>query len=207
MKVKVCGIKTLENIQLINNLRPDMVGLNFYEPSVRYLHENSATTKAFNNLNRDILKVGVFVNADLETIIEKTDHYNLDYAQLHGDEDEAFCKKVKQVIPVIKVFRINESFNWNILNSFKFVDHFLFDTATKNYGGSGKKFNWTELLDREIEVPFLLSGGIGPDDAEVLKSISHPSFIGIDINSKFEIEKGVKSDRLLEKFMREISKQ
>jgi phosphoribosylanthranilate isomerase len=186
MIIKVCGLKFEQNLIDVASLDIDMVGYNFYEPSPRYVQN------ALPNIPSTIKKVGVFVNASESTILQKTKEYNLDYAQLHGDESAAFCKKIKETIPVIKVFRIDDHFNWNHMKEFEFCDFFLFDTATKQFGGSGKQFDWSLLNNLDIKVPFLLSGGIGTDDLDSILKFSHPNFKGIDINSKFEISAGLK---------------
>lgn len=186
MIIKVCGLKDVQNLTDISQLNIDMVGYNFYKPSARYLDH------VLPDIPANIKKVGVFVNASLDAIKLKTALHKLDYAQLHGDESLSFCKEVKSFIPVIKVFSIDDDFNPDILKDFDFCDMFLFDTATKNFGGSGQKFNWNILYQYDIKIPFLLSGGIGPNDVDEILKIDHPLFMGIDINSKFEISPGMK---------------
>lgn len=200
MIIKVCGLKFEQNLIDISALDIDMVGYNFYEPSPRYVQ------KKLPNINSHIKKVGVFVNASESFILQKVKEYNLDYAQLHGDENPEFCTKIKPCIPVIKVFRVKDQLDMNFLNSFEFCDFFLFDTATKQYGGSGKKFDWSLLNEFDIKVPFLLSGGIGVEDLDDILKISHPKFEGIDINSKFEISPGLKDIDKVKFFVDEIKK-
>lgn len=200
MIIKVCGLKSEQNLLDISALDIDMVGYNFYEPSPRYVQNKLP------NISSHIKKVGVFVNASESFILQKVKEYNLDYAQLHGDENPEFCTKIKACIPVIKVFRVKDQLDMNFLNSFDFCDFFLFDTATKQYGGSGKKFDWSLLNEFDINVPFLLSGGIGPEDLDDILKISHPKFVGIDINSKFEISPGLKDVDKLKFFVDEIKK-
>ena len=198
MIIKVCGLKEAENILSISKLSIDMVGYNFYAPSPRYLDILTPT------LPKHIQKVGVFVNASVDIIRQRVDTYGLDYAQLHGDEDLAFCADVASFIPVIKVCRVDETFDAMAISAFDFCDYLLFDTATKAYGGSGKKFNWEILHTFDIQIPFLLSGGIGPDDVNEIKQFSHPFFRGIDINSKFEISPGVKDVSLIGDFIEKL---
>jgi phosphoribosylanthranilate isomerase len=200
MIIKVCGLKFEQNLIDISALDIDMVGYNFYEPSPRYVQNKLP------NINSNIKKVGVFVNASESFILQKIKEYNLDYAQLHGDENPEFCTKIKTFIPVIKVFRVKDQLDMNFLNSFDFCDFFLFDTATKQYGGSGKKFDWSLLNEFDIKVPLLLSGGIGPEDLDDILKISHSKFVGIDINSKFEISPGLKDIDKVKFFVDEIKK-
>ncbi len=198
MIIKVCGLKFEQNLVDLSSLDIDMVGYNFYEPSPRYVQNKLP------NISLQIKKVGVFVNASESFILQKVKEYNLDYAQLHGDESLEFCKKIKDIISVIKVFRVTDQVDVELLQTFEFCDFFLFDTATKQYGGSGQKFDWSILNDLEIKVPFLLSGGIGPDDIEDILRISHPKFVGIDLNSKFEISPGLKDVDKVKFFVDEI---
>lgn len=186
MIIKVCGLKFEQNLIDVASLDIDMVGYNFYEPSPRYVQNTLPIIPS------KIKKVGVFVNASESNILQKVRDYRLDYAQLHGDESPEFCKKIKETIPVIKVFRIDNFLISDHMNEYEFCDFFLFDTATKQFGGSGQKFDWSLLSELDIKVPFLLSGGIGPDDLDDILKFRHPNFKGIDINSKFELSAGLK---------------
>lgn len=201
MIIKVCGLKDKENILAISNLNIDMVGYNFYPQSPRFVEQDLPS------LPNHIKKAGVFVNADIETIAEKVKRYKLDFVQLHGNETLEFTKMVHTITPVIKVFGIGDSFDFKLIDEYQFCEYLLFDTASKNYGGSGKKFNW-EIIDKlNIKTPFLLSGGIGPDDIAIIKNVSHPYFVGIDINSKFELMPGIKSFDLLKTFIDNFDKK
>ena len=200
MIIKVCGLKDAENLLELCKLNISMVGYNFYAPSPRYVDH------LLPDITDKIKKAGVFVNASLDEIKEKKELYNLDYAQLHGDESVAFAKEVKFFVPVIKVFRINDQFDSAILQLYNFCDYFLFDTATDKFGGSGQKFEWKILNEWEINTPFLLSGGIGPGDVDGILKIVHPQFKGIDINSKFEVSPGIKDVEMVRNFVTEVRK-
>ncbi len=201
MIIKVCGIKTKENISFLSKSKIDMVGLNFYRPSSRYI-DDDIEINIFDKLGDHIKRVGVFVNEKASAIFEISQRFKLDYVQLHGDEDANFCSKVAEQIPIIKVFRIDETFHFeSSLADYSMATYFLFDTQTKNYGGSGKKFDWEKLKQYSGDIPFLLSGGIGPDDASQILDIDHPKFIGIDINSKFESQPGIKDRNLVLPFV------
>ena len=195
MIIKVCGLRDPANLLDIAALNIDMVGYNFYEPSPRYLNHSLPA------ISPGIKKTGVFVNSSLSTIQEKVSAYQLDYAQLHGDESVAFAEKVHSLLPVIKVFRIGPEFNEDELKASEFCDFFLFDTDSKYYGGSGHKFDWSRIEALDIKVPFLLSGGIAPEDSIQILKINHPLFAGIDINSKFESSPGMKDVALIRKFI------
>ncbi len=204
MIVKVCGIKTEQNIRDIAKLHIDMIGLNFYRPSVRYVDE-SVDPLLYDMLDDPVSRVGVFVNMEIDDLLDYVDEYRLDFAQLHGDEDVDYCRALSKQIPVIKVFRIAEGFEITEVLAFDFVNFVLFDKDSKNYGGSGQKFEWDILKEYPLSVPFLLSGGIGPDDVDLVKSMVHPHFVGIDINSKFESEPGVKDIDMVRRFLEEVN--
>ena len=198
MIVKVCGITSDTNYQAITKMDVQMVGINFYDLSKRFI--NGVNLGRKNHEKR----VGVFVNSSIEEILRWKHEYKLDYAQLHGDEDAQFCQRVSGILPVIKVFRVDNQFSWSEVNGFECAEYYLFDTKTKRYGGSGKQFNWAMLHDYPGSTPFLLSGGIGPDDVEAIQSVGHPLMEGIDINSKFEDSPGKKNIELIQKFIKEL---
>jgi len=203
MVIKVCGIKTKENIELISKLEVDMVGLNFYPPSVRYI-EPEFPAVHFDILPDEIKRIGVFVNETKKNINLIAEKFKLDYIQLHGDEDVDFCRSLAKNHKIIKVFRIDDNTDFNKISEFSFADYFLFDTATKHFGGSGKKFDWSRIDLYNGNTPFLLSGGIGPLDDELVKSYTHKQYIGIDINSKFESTPAVKDSEKLTPFIKAI---
>jgi len=200
MITKVCGLRDKENIKNVCASDIDMIGLNFYPLSSRYVAAYDEETIAV--IPNYIKKVGVFVNAELSFITDKIRTYKLDYVQLHGDEDISYCEEISKLCRVIKVFRIDDSFDWTVVPSFSRVaEYYLFDTKTPAFGGSGKKFGWDILENYTEATPFLLSGGIGPADAIMINQFQHPQFVGIDINSKFEIAPAVKSKQLIDTFL------
>lgn len=200
MIIKVCGLKFPENHNSLGALEMDMIGINFYKPSKRYIGDEKLA------IIKGQLRVGVFVESTKEVILNAIDKHKLDFAQLHGDEAVERCQHIQKYIPIIKVFRISPEFNWSSTEAFEFADYFLFDTATEKFGGSGKKFDWNYLSNYRGSTPFLLSGGISPEDADRILSIDHPQFKGIDINSKFEISPGIKDIKKVEYFIKEIRK-
>lgn len=192
LKLKVCGMKDPDNIADLTKLNPDFMGFIFYEKSPRYA--GGLDPKIVRALPEDLKKVGVFVNASEESILAKAEAYNLDYVQLHGDENPAFAKKLQNHgLKVIKVFRIADTLPPDMADFAQSADLFLFDTDTKAYGGSGRKFNWELLRQSEIPRPYLLSGGIGPDDVKDVLLLDLPGMIGIDVNSRFETAPGMKN--------------
>ncbi|ELY1979914.1 phosphoribosylanthranilate isomerase [Flavobacterium psychrophilum] len=195
MKLKICGMKYPENILEVSTLLPDYLGFIFWEKSSRYFDLEIP------KIPESIKKVGVFVNATLEEILLKIKKYNLNLVQLHGNESPEFCKELKKsTIKIIKVFSVNDDFNFSALEPFEAVcDYFLFDTKGKLPGGNGITFNWQILKKYHSRKPFFLSGGIGLDDIKNIKNLNLPIY-AIDVNSKFEIEAGLKNIELLKSF-------
>ncbi|WP_185863437.1 phosphoribosylanthranilate isomerase [Blattabacterium cuenoti] len=200
LKIKVCGMKF--DIQKIYNLFPDFIGFIFYPNSPRFVGFDFIIPK----LKKNILKVGVFVNESEKNILKIKRKNKLDFIQLHGTENPFYCEKLfKQGLKLIKGFRIDDLFSFKkIIDYIPFCTYFLFDSNTIYYGGSGKKFCWKKLYEYTFKVPFFLSGGIGPQDFDKIKSFSHSKMLGIDINSKFEIHPGRKDDSKLNAFMKKI---
>jgi phosphoribosylanthranilate isomerase len=194
MKLKICGMKYPKNILEVGSLLPDYMGFIFWEKSARYFDGEMP------NLPKSIQKVGVFVNASLEEILEKIKKYDLQAVQLHGNESVEFCKDLKKNTPnltdIIKVFSILDTFDFAILNPYENVcDYFLFDTKGKLPGGNGTTFDWKVLEKYPSSKPFFLSGGIGIEEMEAVNEILKTNLpvYAIDLNSKLEIEPGLKN--------------
>lgn len=208
MKVKVCGMNDVAQIKQLATMQVDFAGFIFYPPSPRYISKNVKDFLANNDLS--IPKVGVFVNEKKELVKELAAIYHLDYVQLHGDEDADYCHSCTSFVKVIKAIRIAE--NTDIKKQIALfqnnIDLFLFDTDTKAYGGSGRKFDWQILHKTNINKPYLLSGGISADDTEAIKNFAlkaNKHFLGVDVNSKFEISAGVKDLNSITNFIRELN--
>ena len=201
MLIKVCGIKESSNIINVDALHPDLIGLIFYENSLRFIGGNIIP-------KTNTPKVGVFVNSTVDNIIQQSTKYDLSYIQLHGNENISMVKELyHKGFKIIKSFSIGETIDNSIIHNFsQFCEYFLFDTKGENAGGNGLKFNWQLLEDYKLKTPFLLSGGIGANDIESIKKIKHKAFTGIDINSRFEISAGIKNIELIKNFINEIRK-
>ena len=195
--VKICGMKNPSNILAVAALEPDFMGFIFYPKSPRYAEHLDRST--LDLLSKSIKRIGVFVNETLENVLTTIYKYKLDGVQLHGTEMSEMCKELREAgYIVIKAFPIAEAYNFKVTKTYEGTcDYFLFDTKTDAYGGSGVKFNWNMLNEYTGETPFLLSGGIAPDDAKAILKIVHPKFAGIDLNSKFELSPGLKDVDLL----------
>lgn len=195
MKVKVCGLR--DNINEVTALRPDFAGFIFYPQSKRYI--GSKFAENLDRIPNTVKKVGVFVNEELEEVVSKVAEYDLDYAQLHGDESIGYCRKLVKSMNagIIKVFSGNRMPSIEVLKAYnEMIDYYLFDTRSDAYGGTGKKFDWSALKDLKLPKPIILSGGIGLED---LKSISNSGLnvFAVDVNSKFEIKPGLKDTQLI----------
>jgi phosphoribosylanthranilate isomerase len=200
MKIKVCGMRSPENIEALTSLQPDYMGLIFYNKSPRYVTDLS--TDVLNKLPVTLLKTGVFVNESVEIIKSLIEEYILNAVQLHGSETAELCGQLRNKVTVLKAFGIDGNFDFDQLNSYAgSVDYFLFDTKTDAHGGSGKAFNWEVLNSYKLDTPFFLSGGLSLDNLENVKQIKHPGFYGVDLNSRFETEPGMKDiNKLREAF-------
>ncbi len=199
VRIKICGMKFLENILEVGALLPDFMGFIFWEKSSRYFDSEIPM------LPKTIKKVGVFVDESFEIIVSKIDKHKLDCIQLHGNETVEFCQKIKELpIEIIKVFSIKDNFDFEILNEFESVcDYFLFDTKGELPGGNGTTFDWNLLKKYPSNIPFFLSGGIGIEEINLLKDMNLPIY-GIDVNSKFETQPGLKNTELLKSFQSQI---
>ena len=196
MKLKVCGLTQLAQLQQLDELHVNYGGLIFYDQSRRCVI-NKLEAEDVKALPLSLKKVGVFVNAAENDIMNQVENFGLDIVQLHGDETPGFCNLISNHITVIKAFRIThtneQNIDWMIKPYEEYCDYYLFDTNRKNaYGGTGEKFDWKILQNNKINKPFFLSGGIGLKDIEKLKAFEHPFFYAVDVNSKVEIAEGIK---------------
>ena len=201
MNIKVCGLTQLKQIQQLDALNVAFAGLIFHKDSPRYVVGKIAKDE-LKDADFDLKKVGVFVNADYDEIMQMIDDYGLDVVQLHGDETPELCEELSDEVEVIKAFSISDkitSIDDMIVDYDDVCDYYLFDTASKNgkVGGTGEKFDWKLVKKSKIEKPFFLSGGISLDDLELIKSFKHPDYFGIDVNSRFEKSPGIKDMAML----------
>jgi phosphoribosylanthranilate isomerase len=216
MKVKVCGLCAPDNIEEVLALGLDYVGFIFYKKSKRFVGKTKLAEWVTGNegLFGKTKKVGIFVNAELDYILNAVHDYKLDYVQLHGDESPGYCRELKLLWSVstlrkahlIKAFSITPDFDFK--DTYAYADScplFIFDTGGHaEKGGTGAKWDWTKIDEYEGLVPFLLSGGIGPEDAERVSALKHVQLQGVDLNSGFELKAGVKNAAELQRFLAKI---
>ncbi len=199
MKIKICGCSSEQFYSGLFDLdKVDYFGFIFYPGSPRYV---SQTPKISGK------KVGVFVNATQEFILEKIQKESLDVIQFHGTESPADIRKIKANVMKWKAFGIQNSGDFEQCKAYEgIVDAFLFDTKSPQFGGTSKVFNWELLDEYKGEMPFFLSGGISKEHVDRLKKIDHPQLIGIDLNSRFEIAPKQKDVPLIESFIKQLKK-
>ena len=206
MLLKLCGLRERDNIEAVLALQPQWVGFIFEPSSPRYfLHAN--TPANIFEINGAVKKVGVFVNEDENVIMNFQERYGLDLIQLHGNESAETCKQLKERgIKIIKAFRTSNEFDFTIPGDYApHVELFLFDAVGQLHGGNGIAFNWELLSKHRFGKPFLLSGGIGPNNVNALKSFKHPDMTGVDVNSRFETSPGIKNAEALYLFQQQIA--
>jgi phosphoribosylanthranilate isomerase len=192
LKIKICGMRDSRNITEVGSLAPDYMGFIFYKDSPRYV---GSEFQIPTDLPASVKKVGVFVNESLENVLSAAKNYQLDFVQLHGDESVEVCQKLIDAgISIIKVFRVDEEFDFSKTSTFNEVaDYFLFDTKGKSYGGNAKKFDWDLLKEYDNKIPFFLSGGIDSSSVEEILALKNLNLYAIDLNSGVELSPGLKS--------------
>lgn len=225
MIIKVCGMRDAENIRQVAALGIDWMGFIFFPKSPRYVSQLSSNAgiipdyssligKTDNDVSASKVKrVGVFVDDMPQNIVTRVYNYKLDIVQLHGSENTVMIDNLRRTldpdihpnIKIMKALNINTADDVAKYKDYEgHVDYFLFDTKTPLKGGSGEQFDWSVLDAYDGKTPFLLSGGIGPDDAERIREFSHPQCIGIDLNSKFETSPAFKDVEKLRKFIEQV---
>lgn len=198
-------MKYPENIQEVANLQPDYLGFIFHEPSSRNF-ENEIP-----KISNTIEKVGVFVDEKVTFISRQIEKHHLNVIQLHGHETPETCRLLMATnAKVIKVFSIKDTFDFSVLEPYEEVcDYFLFDTKGKLPGGNGYSFNWSVLKNYPSTKPYFLSGGIGIDAIKKIKEFKNSEAskycFALDVNSKFEIEPGLKNIEELKEFKNHLS--
>ena len=200
--IKVCGMREAENIRAVEALGIEMMGFIFWDRSKRYVSHRPAY------LPTQCRRIGVFVDADISQLIKITEEYGLDGIQLHGHESPQYIRQLQAAgirAIIIKAFNIATAEDFEQTAPYHgMADCFLFDTKGKTVGGNGVKFDWNCLGNYCGETPFLLSGGIAPEDAETIRQFRHHKCIGIDLNSRFEKAPGLKDIEKLKTFIHTV---
>lgn len=209
MKIKVCGMREQSNVRQVAQLPIDYMGFIFYDKSPRFvptpIHPDIIKILS----EKNILKVGVFVNELFDEVLSISSFNHLEVIQCHGEESPAYCNRLKnEGFTVIKTFHLDKDFNFlSLVNYHDACDFFLFDSLTKIYGGSGMRFDWNLLRNYDNQKPIILSGGIGPGDEPLIKQITGLNIHAIDINSRFEIEPAIKDEKKIKTFLFNMKNQ
>lgn len=206
-------MKHPENISEVAKLQPDYMGFIFYKKTPRHFEDSIP------KISGEIKRTGVFVNEDINIILQKIKEHDLNAIQLHGEESDTFCAELKTLlveteVEIIKVFSVKDDFDFGLLEAYEtVVDYFLFDTKGKNKGGNGITFNWEVLKEYPSKKPFFLSGGIGPEEVEAISELQayfkengmENLLYAIDVNSKFEEKAGLKNIKKLKEFRKQFN--
>ena len=208
-----------ENIRQVAALGVDWIGMIFWEHSPRNVtmiptHAGIIPDRAPEGIEvTSIKRVGVFVDEMAQNIITCVVNFKLDLVQFHGHETPTLIRNLRRTLdpdirPGVQFIKAISVEGCNDIAAYKdyedCVDYFLFDTKCPTVGGSGSQFDWSVLEAYDSDVPFLLSGGIGPDDAKRVRNFHHPKCIGIDLNSRFETEPGLKDITKLKQFLEQL---
>ena len=208
-----------ENIRQVAELGVNWIGMIFWDKSPRNVTMIPTYAGIIPDRGSDIgsfkaKRVGVFVDEMPQNVITRVVNFRLNLIQLHGHETPTYIRNLRRTLdpdisPGIRFIKAISVSSRDDIAAYKdyadCVDYFLFDTKCKTVGGSGEQFDWSILEAYDGEQPFLLSGGIGPGDAERIRAFRHPKCIGIDLNSRFETEPGIKDIQKLKTFLGTLS--
>ncbi len=200
IKIKICGLTREKDIETVNKLKPDYIGFVFATNSKRYV--SSEKVKLLKgNLEGGIQVVGVFVNAPIETVTALCREDIIDFIQLHGNEDDMYITELKAYTkkPIIQAYEIKTAEDIKRANG-SIADYILLDHGA---GGSGESFDWSLLSI--VNRPFLLAGGLHPENIEdaIRKAIRTGYLYGVDSSSGVETN-GMKDDKKIEKLIQTV---
>ena len=215
MMVKVCGMRDPDNIKDILSLPIDWMGFIFFKKSKRAVKGDELAEWIQQNLDSfgDVKRVGVFVNAEVDEILNRIHDYQLDFVQLHGDESAEYCAELRSYWEIssirkaklIKAFPVDETFDFEHTQSYEGkCEYFLFDTKGPEHGGNGVPFAWSVLENYQGPTPFLLAGGIDIGMEEQIRALQLPQLVGVDLNSRFETGPGVKDVDRVSRFLKTL---
>jgi phosphoribosylanthranilate isomerase len=210
MELKVCGITQLEQLLALQEIGVDYAGLIFYGGSPRFIGAHNLEASILKQTEITIKRIGVFVNAKEDEILKAVDDWKLEMVQLHGEESPVFCEKISNHVKTIKAFRVKEeeSLAYKVAPYENAVEYYLFDAMGKQYGGTGNKFDWKVIAEANIQKPYFLSGGLGPDDVADIQAFTqtNSNCFAIDVNSRFEVKPGVKNLEIVKTFAESLLK-
>lgn len=195
-KIKLCGLKSLNDIEIINKYNPEYIGFIFYKKSKRYIDYKTAKMLK-NALNKNILAVGVFVNEDINTVVKLLNENIIDIAQLHGNESENYIKTLKKLTnkTIIKAFKVENTLDIKKAKQSQ-ADFVLLDSGT---GGTGQTFNWS--LIKNLERPYFLAGGLSIENIKTALDMLSP--YALDVSSGIETS-GKKDPEKIKAFIQTV---
>jgi phosphoribosylanthranilate isomerase len=200
----------LEQLLALQEIGVDYAGLIFYEGSPRYIGAHNLEASILKQTEITIKRIGVFVNTKEDEILKAVDDWKLEMVQLHGEESPVFCEKISNHVKTIKAFRVKEeeSLAYKIAPYENAVEYYLFDAMGKQYGGTGNKFDWKVIAEANIQKPYFLSGGLGPDDVADIQAFTqtNSNCFAIDVNSRFEVKPGIKNLEIVKTFAESLLK-
>ena len=197
VKVKICGLKRAQDIECVNRLLPDYIGFVFAKTKREVTEQQAAQLKAM--LNPQIKAVGVFVNAEIDKILRLAKSRTIDIIQLHGDEDAAYCERLR--LPIIQAVRVKDAGSFENLQAYP-CDYLLFDTYTKGqYGGTGKRFDLALVADEKIKKQYFIAGGL--EAANVADVLKNSNAFAVDVSGGVETE-GLKDPEKIAAFIAEV---
>lgn len=194
-KIKICGLRRMEDVEYVNSCKPDFAGFVFAESKRKVTIDQALNLR--NHLADEIIPVGVFVNEQTEKVAKLLNDGIIDIAQLHGDEDAAYINQLRKQMKrgkLIKAIRVADAGSLTDCEKID-VDYLLFDTfSLKEYGGTGRQFNWN--LISGIKKPFFLAGGIHSDNVSEAIEQVHP--FAVDVSSAVETDGFKDKEKIIE---------
>ena len=203
-KVKICGIRNLEDAFKAHELGADFLGFIFFENSPRKLEPAEARV-IIRELPKNVLKVGLFLDQDLNKVKDTAFKCGLDLLQLHGNEDPGYCAGLKKDFKIIKSFKVKDKTSVERASDYDICDHYLFDTYVKGVpGGTGVSFDWNVLAGMTFKRPIFLAGGLTPKN--VGEAVKRLKPYAVDVASGVERSPGKKNHKLLKEFIENAKK-
>jgi len=196
-RVKICGITKREDALLASNLGADAVGFVFYKDSPRYIDPIDAG-KIISCLHPFILRVGLFVNENTEFVCDSIIKSKINFLQFHGDEPEEYCNQFN--LPYIKAIAMKDGINLlECCKKYNSASAILLDTFSKELkGGTGAIFDWKKI-PKNLSLPLIIAGGLNSENIKSLIKAVNP--FCVDVSGGVEINKGIKDEGKMKKFM------
>ena len=206
MFIKICGIQDKDTLLCCEKNNVNFFGMIFYPRSPRNISFENASVLQKKSKKLNIKGVGVFVNKNINELVEIIINLKLRFIQLHGTEDEAYINSLKKYdVKIIKSISISKKSDLSVVNKYKSVDYFLFDykpLKDELPGGNSKSFDWNILNNLETNKPWFLSGGINANNIKQILDDINP--FGIDLSSGVEKELGIKDNHIINNFISKL---